>query len=127
MRTHKQLEASGRNAGSRGHLMTSYQGSSWCCDEAETPRVRTIFRSTKTPAPPAPAPTPTRFAHPDAAPAQPEDWPGLVAAILGTLLPFNGALEAAHQVIREARDRIYPLPAPRKSPSLQSAVETPWS
>ena len=75
--------------------MTSYQGSSWCCDQSENPRVRTIFLSNKPPAPPAPAPT--RFAHPEAAPAQPEDWPGLLAAILGALLPFNGALEAAHQ------------------------------
>ena len=96
--------------------MTSYEGSSWCCDESETPRVRTIFLSTKTPAPPAPTPTPTptptRFAHPDAAPAQPEDWSGLLAAILGALLPFNGALEAAQQVISDVRDRLYPSPLP---------------
>lgn len=89
--------------------MSHHRQSTWCCEESETPRVRTIFVS-KLPAAPEPTPAPARYAEPAVTPEHPKDWPGLLAAILRALLPFQDALEAARQVIRDARTHLVPAP-----------------
>lgn len=69
--------------------------STWCCEETETPRVRTLFRSKTTSSPDAAALVPAT------ASTDPLDWPGLLTAILA-------ALEAARHVSRDARARLPP-------------------
>ena len=83
--------------------MILLQGS-YCVDESLTPGVHTIFRAPHSAAPSAPTPTS------DAATKQPgaesTDWPSLFAAVLNALVPFPAALEAARDIIRQARDRL---------------------
>lgn len=79
---------------------------SYCSDESQTPRVRTIFRSQQPAAPAAPEP-----AAPQPPSGTPTHWSELLAAILHALLPFSDALEVVRQVVRDTRDAL-PAPVP---------------